>query len=343
MTRGGDARGDREVRELLAALVHPFAVRPEALTEAELGALAREGDAEALAALLERCRPSLYATAIGLLGNRADALDALQDTYLTALLRIGDVRDPAAARAWLHAVVRNVCLMRVRRRRELPSEWVEPGGDAPDPEEMLEGNSMREWVWQALEALPLEERIAVMLRYFTRCVSYEAIARVTGVPIGTVRSRLNRARTRLARALRHTIADTALSHADLEANERDRWEDFYRRLQERPVPRTYRTLFIPAVDVSDRNGRWVGVDTWSAHEREAIALGVRARIVGLLAAADVTVLEIDFTNPAAAPDHCPPQATFVHRLDRGRSRHLRIHYPVERPPSVSCPETAETP
>jgi RNA polymerase sigma-70 factor, ECF subfamily len=311
--------------------VHPFLVRLEAATDAELAAHARAGDAGALAALLERCRPSLYATAICLLGNRADALDALQDTYLTALLRLGELRDTAAASAWLHVVLRNACLMQVRRRRELPFDRVEPAGEAPDPEEILEANSMREWVWQALEALPLEERIAVMLRYFTRSASYEAIARVTGVPVGTVRSRLNRARTRLADALRHTITGTALSHADLEANQRERWEDFYRVLQERPVPRTYRELFVPAVDVRDRNSRWVGVDTWSAHEREAIALGVRAQIIGLLAAAEVTVLEIDFTNPPDAPYHCPPQATFVHRLDHGRSRDLRIHYPVERP------------
>ncbi len=310
-------------------------MRPEAASDAELGALARAGNADALAALLERSRPTLYASAIGLLGNRADALDALQDTYLTALLRLGELRDAAAARPWLHAVLRNTCLMRLRRRRELPFDWVAPAGEAPGPEEMLEDNAMREWVWQALEALPLDERITVMLRYFTRCVSYEAIAGVTGVPVGTVRSRLNRARTRLADALRHTITGTALSHAVLEADERDRWEDFYRTLHERPVPLTYRGLFVPAVDVSDRNGRWVGLDTWSAHEREAIGLGVRARIVGLLAAADVTVLEIDFTNPLVAPGHCPPHATFVHRLDRGRSRHLRIHYPVEQPPSTS--------
>ncbi|HZO79907.1 MAG TPA: RNA polymerase sigma factor [Solirubrobacteraceae bacterium] len=314
-------------------------MRPEAATEAELVSLALAGNAEALAALLERCRPSLYAAAIGLLGNRDDALDALQDTYLTALLRLGELRDPAAARAWLHAVVRNACLMRVRRRRELPFDWVEHAAEASDPEEMLEANLMRDWVWQALEALPLEERIAVMLRYFTRCVSYEAIARVTGVPVGTVRSRLNRARTRLADELRRTITGTALSHAELEANERDRWEDFYGVLQQRPVPRTYRDVFVPAVDVSDRNGRWVGIDNWSAHEREAIVLGVRAQIVGLLAAADVTVLEIDFTNPPTARYHCPPQATFVHRLDHGRSRHLRIHYPVEQPPSKPYAET----
>src|SRR5262249_13701829 len=155
--------------------VHPFLV----MVEAELGSLARAGDVEALAALLERFRPSLYAAAIGMLGNRADALDAVQDTYLTALLRVGDLRDGAAARAWLHAVVRNVCLMRIRQRRELPSDSVEPPGAAPDPADALDEHVMREWVWQALDTLPVDERVAVMLRYFSRCTSYDAIARVT--------------------------------------------------------------------------------------------------------------------------------------------------------------------
>jgi hypothetical protein len=44
-----------------------------------------------------------------------------------------------------------------------------------------------------------------------------------------------------------------------------------------------------------------------------------ARIVDILAASNITVLEIDFSNPADYPDHCPPQATFVHRLEHGRS------------------------
>ncbi len=77
------------------------------------------------------------------------------------------------------------------------------------------------------------------------------------------------------------------------------------------------------VEVTDRNGRWQGVREWSDHERAAIVLGVRARIVGLIASRDITVIEIDFTNPAWASDHCPPRSTFVHRLagagDRGDS------------------------
>jgi hypothetical protein len=55
-------------------------------------------------------------------------------------------------------------------------------------------------------------------------------------------------------------------------------------------------------------------------------LGVRAQIVGIWASSDLTILEIDFTNPDRAPGHCPPRSTFVHYLGGGRSRRLDIHY-----------------
>jgi RNA polymerase sigma-70 factor (ECF subfamily) len=302
---------------------------PEALTDAELGSLARTGDAQALAALLERCRPSLYGTAIGLLRNRADALDAVQDTFVTALVRLEDLRDGAAARAWLHAVVRNVCLMRIRQRRELPSGSVEPPGTAPDAEEALDAHLMRDWVWQALGALPADEQVTVLLRYFTRCESYDGIARVTGVPVGTVRSRLSRARARLADALARAGSHAMTSHSAVERDRREQWEGFYRAVHELPAPATYRDLYVDDVDARDRSGRWRGVATWSAHEREAIAVGVRATVVDVFAGHDVTVVELDFANPPESPGHCPPQATFVHRLDEGRSHRLRIHYPLE--------------
>ena len=298
------------------------------MSDADLGSLARGGDVDALAALLERCRPSLYAAAVGLLGNRADALDAVQDTFVVALLRLADLRDARAARAWLHAVLRNVCLMQIRQRREIPSAVIELADAVPGPEEALEQHVMGEWVWHALHSLSPDERLTIMLRHFTRCTSYDAIARVTSVPVGTVRSRLSRARRKLADALMATAAGTPMSHAGIEAAQRKQWEEFYRLVHEQPVARTYQELFAPDVDVRDPAGQWHGIKAWSAEEREAITLGVRAALVGVLASSNITVLEIDFSNPATWPDHCPPQATFVHRLSDGRSRQLRIHYPA---------------
>ena len=124
----------------------------------------------------------------------------------------------------------------------------------------------------------------------------------------------------------NTMAGSALSHVDLERTRRAEWEEFYNELHQVPVPRTYRDTYTREVEVTDRVGQWHGIDEWSAHEREAIELGVRARIVGLVASQDFTVLDIDFANPAWADDHCPPRSTFVHHLAAGRTRRLEIHY-----------------
>jgi RNA polymerase sigma-70 factor (ECF subfamily) len=309
--------------------VHLPYVEAIAISDAELGTLARAGDVQALAGLLERCRPSLYAAAVGLLGNRADAADAVQDTFVIALLRLGGLRQAGAARAWLHSVLRNVCLMRIRQRREFPVSGAGlADGAVPGPEEALDRHVMREWVWQALGTLSADEQLAVMLRHFTRCTSYEEIARVTAVPVGTVRSRLNRARARLAATLLATADGTPLSHARAETAARQQWTEFYREVHDRPVPRTYQELFTPDVDVRDPAGQWHGIGAWSAEERAAISAGVRATIIDVVASRDITIIEVDFRNPAEWPDHCPPHATFVHRLAHGRSRQLRIHYPA---------------
>jgi RNA polymerase sigma-70 factor (ECF subfamily) len=197
----------------------------------------------------------------------------------------------------------------------------------PGPEQALEHHALRDWVWEALARLTPDERVTVMLRHFTRCTSYEAIAQTTAVRVGTVRSRLNRARSRLADALLTTIAGTPLSHADLVAGQRQTWEDFYRMLHNAPEARTYQDLFAADIDVRDTVGHWHGIAEWAAEERKAISAGVRATLVEVLAGRDITVLEIDFSNPPDWPDHCPPQATFVHRLKSGQSAQLLIHYP----------------
>jgi RNA polymerase sigma factor (sigma-70 family) len=115
--------------------MHHGGVETTVVSDAALASLAQGGDLEALAVLLERHRPSLYAAAVGLLGNRADALDVVQDTVVVALLRLADLRDASAVGAWLHAVLRNLCRMRIRQHRELPSGGVAHGDSVPDADE----------------------------------------------------------------------------------------------------------------------------------------------------------------------------------------------------------------
>jgi RNA polymerase sigma-70 factor (ECF subfamily) len=297
------------------------------VSDAALATRARAGEVEALAGLLERYRPSLYAVAISLLRSRDDALDAVQETFVVAVVKIGSLRDPNAVGGWLHRVVRNTCLMRLRHSdREIPTDEIDVAGLVATPDDIIDQLALRDWVWAAINTLAPDDRVTVMLRYFSRCQSYQAIASVTGVPVGTVRSRLHRVRSQLGGALSNIARDAALAQVDLERSRRTEWEGFYAELHQAPVPHTYRDMYTPDVKVTDQVGRWQGVEEWSAHEREAIDIGVRANIVGLVTSRDITVLDIDFTNPTWADDHCPPRSTFVHHLLAGRSQHLQIHY-----------------
>jgi hypothetical protein len=110
-------------------------------------------------------------------------------------------------------------------------------------------------VWTALDVLSPDDRLTVMLRYFSRCRSYQAIATATGVPVGTVRSRLYRTRSRLGTALLRTAEGAVPSQASLEARRRAEWEYFYATLHQAPVPRTYRDAYAVDVTVSDTIGR----------------------------------------------------------------------------------------
>jgi RNA polymerase sigma-70 factor (ECF subfamily) len=179
-------------------------VRPD--EEPALVRAAQAGDVISLGLLLERHRPALLAHALGLLdGRTADAHDAVQETFVVALRSLQTVRDPAAVGGWLHVVLRNACLMQHRRgARERPIDDPEQVSDRSawaSLEEDLDRLALRAWIWAAIEGLSEALQLPLLLRYFSGAATYEAIAGVCGVPVGTVRSRLARARGRLSEAI----------------------------------------------------------------------------------------------------------------------------------------------
>lgn len=139
-------------------------------SDAELVRMAQGGDAASLGVLLELHRAPLYAFALGFLGHGPDAQDAVQDAFLLALRKIGQLKEPEAAGAWLRAIVRNVCLSRLRERRDVTTfaELVEGRGlkEPSSAEKYMDRLAMRDWVWTALSELPEALRVAAMLRYF---------------------------------------------------------------------------------------------------------------------------------------------------------------------------------
>jgi RNA polymerase sigma factor (sigma-70 family) len=173
--------------------------------DATLARAAQAGDPAGLGGLFERHRAHLYAVALGILGHGPDADDAVQDTIVIAMSKIGALRDPGAAGGWLVAILVNVCRARLRRpvREVAYTEAAEASGALDTVQETVERGALRDWVWTALDGLP--QRVTVMLRHFSTANSYSAIADLCDVPIETVRSRLNAARRRLADQLLITV------------------------------------------------------------------------------------------------------------------------------------------
>jgi RNA polymerase sigma-70 factor (ECF subfamily) len=139
-----------------------------------------------------------------LLRETADAEDAVQEAYLQALRHFTGYRGENA-RAWLLTIVRRVCYGWAERARRHgwatePELLDELPGEGDDPETAFIRGERQEQLARAVEALPFPFREVIVLREIQE-LSYQEIATVVNVPVGTVMSRLARARRRLQRAL----------------------------------------------------------------------------------------------------------------------------------------------
>ena len=158
------------------------------------------GDERAFAALFDQTKNMVYRTAALMLGNEADAEDALQEVFLRVYDTLPSY-DPArgAFTTWLHRVTVNHCLNRQRKRQPalLGDRALEHRARTPSPERLVE---VDDTIVQALDSLSDTLRVVVVLRY-AHGLSYAEISEVVGIPLGTVKSRLNAAMKTMRRAL----------------------------------------------------------------------------------------------------------------------------------------------
>jgi RNA polymerase sigma-70 factor, ECF subfamily len=162
------------------------------------------GDAEAFAALVRRHEARIFNVCLRVVGDRDDAADAAQDTFLAALRKLDQFRGDAAFTTWLHRIAINACydVLRRRRRQPLLRLAVEVGDTDPDvgppmPDHADEVVGTRDMA-RALAGVPEEFRVALVLAD-VEDLAYEEIANILDVPLGTVKSRVHRGRLALAR------------------------------------------------------------------------------------------------------------------------------------------------
>lgn len=182
----------------------PEVLHLESASDGELLAAHVAGHPDAFTEIVRRHRDRLWAVALKTTGDPEDAADALQDALISAYRRASQFRGDSQVTTWLHRIVVNACLDRMRRRGSRPTVPLpveeETGIPVPDPEDRIARRELQLDIAAALAELPEDQREAVALVDIEGW-SVEQAALMLGCPAGTVKSRCSRGRAKLAKRL----------------------------------------------------------------------------------------------------------------------------------------------
>lgn len=169
------------------------------------------GRSAAFGQLVEKYQDRLYNTIVHVVGNGEDALDVVQDAFVQAFLKLESFQHSSTFYTWLYRIAFNTAASQRRRKHPVLSveQTRETSGQEPvdgqsGPSEHLEQLERSRQVQQAIAGLSEEHRAVVVLREIDGCC-YETIAEILNLPVGTVRSRLHRARLQLRDQLREML------------------------------------------------------------------------------------------------------------------------------------------
>src|SRR5437764_5278355 len=173
----------------------------------------RAGNTEAFGVLVSRYQDRLYPTVYRLTGCAEEAHDLLQDAFLRAFEKLDRFQGESSFYTWVYRIAVNLALSG-RRRRRVTVRLQRPGHDEPidppddpilsDPTLPLERAERDDLIQAALDALADDHRAVVVMKEFDG-LRYEEIAAILGIPVGTVRSRLHRARLELRERLKGVV------------------------------------------------------------------------------------------------------------------------------------------
>jgi RNA polymerase sigma-70 factor (ECF subfamily) len=178
----------------------------DGISDAECVRRLQQGDTEAFATLVERHQKTIFNLLYRMLGDYDDAAEIAQESFLSAYRSIKSFRGDASFSTWLYRIAVNHANTRrkslaLAQQRAASMESFEPASDGgSDPAVVLERKETRERVQAALNSLAPEDATIILLRDL-QDVPYESLADTLGIPIGTVKSRLHRARRALKERL----------------------------------------------------------------------------------------------------------------------------------------------
>jgi RNA polymerase sigma-70 factor, ECF subfamily len=166
------------------------------IEDRELVSRALAGRTDDFRGLVERHQQSIFRFALGLVGNREEAEDVTQESFLAAFANLANYDSSRAAfSTWLFTIARNRCISLLRRTRQIALNDVDLIPDIT-PTDPIVSQELSQQLDRALAALPMEQRSAFVLAEIEQ-LPYAEIARIERTSIGTVKSRIHRAKQRL--------------------------------------------------------------------------------------------------------------------------------------------------
>jgi RNA polymerase sigma-70 factor (ECF subfamily) len=181
-----------------------------ALDEKELISLSQKGDIDAFEELVARYERKVYTIAYRYMGNPEDASDLAQETFLKVFKSIDKFRGESSFSTWIYRITANICKDELRKIKRKPQTsldqeiWLDEGSvirqvvdEKPTPDEAFEQKELWNYLQDLIANLSPEYRMVIVLRDING-YSYEEIAQITETSLGTVKSRLNRARKALS-------------------------------------------------------------------------------------------------------------------------------------------------
>ena len=286
---------------------------PQSIQEKTIAAL--QGDANAFGTLFQWYGPRLQAHAVRICGNTPLAKDAVQETFISAFIHYSTLRDASSFYPWLKKILTNHCLHLLRKERSMAVGRNIQKKDSvilQSIEENLERSASKQQMFEAMNNLSEELRSCVLLRYFSNYSTYEEIAQMLAIPIGTVRSRLAAAREKLLAYYKRSIdaSDDAIKQAE-------QWSNYYYRLCNKLYHdwenrKEFIEHFDPMLNLRFTSGKLAqGRTLFEKEVADDLNHGTFFKASTITSSGNISVIEGFTNNPPEFPDRCPPSSVLI--------------------------------
>lgn len=272
-------------------------------------------DSGAINMLFEYFRPALYAQALNICGNTPLAQESLQDTFIKAFHHLHHLRQTSNPYPWLKKILVNTCYRNLKKERSWllqRSGLIRESQIRNSMEEHMEQKSDHQRLYHSMSMLSNELNSCILLRYFSDYASYEEIATILGIPVGTVRSRLAAARGKLS--LFYHAEDDAGEKAILESRS---WSAYYREIwqniyDDAMVRNHFYNHLDPLLDIRFTSGKTGhGRNLLEYEIGQDLIYGTRFIVQEVISAGSITIIQGDNSFIPDYPDRCAPHSVFV--------------------------------